>query len=379
MSDDFKARLIAHAQQAVDRADRATTEAATNQYLVLPFFALLGYDPLDPDEVIPEAQASFSDKFKNRVDFAICKDAEPVIAVECKRVRTLNEGHRGELKGYFNAVSTVKLGILTDGLMWELYSDTGAENMMDDDPFVVVDLEEVAQNQLRDNALDALLKLQKGTFDPADVGADAKRKIYIAAYVDTLERNFKQPHESFVKALMDLAGIEGRKTGRLVEEHTPIVGDAIQAFFDRKLLERVGFATRQDLVRVPMAPTVVHVAETEVTEERSPLTPDSGIITTDTELAVFDYVKRRLAFLIGGDETMFKRLEHLFPVDYKTVFSVCYKQERKGKLFNFREGTSPRYRFEFSTTGESVMTDTFADIDAQLLANFQQRIAELGD
>jgi hypothetical protein len=61
----------------------------------------------------------------------------------------------------------VKLGVLTDGLVWELYSDTGRENMMDDDPFVRVDLSEVAHGQITDNALDALLKLQKGTFDPA--------------------------------------------------------------------------------------------------------------------------------------------------------------------------------------------------------------------
>lgn len=112
----------------------------------------------------------------------------------------INDGHRGELKGYFNAVSTVKLGILTDGLVFQLFSDTHAENMMDDDPFVVVDLSEVAQDRISENALDALLKLRKGTFDPADVGADAKRKIYVAAYVDALARAFQQPNEADNKA-----------------------------------------------------------------------------------------------------------------------------------------------------------------------------------
>ena len=69
MSEEFRSALIAHAQAAVDRAVRAQSEAATQQYLVLPFLQLLGYNPLDPDEVIPEAHASFSDKFKNRVDY----------------------------------------------------------------------------------------------------------------------------------------------------------------------------------------------------------------------------------------------------------------------------------------------------------------------
>ena len=124
MSDEFKNRLLVHARTVVDRAGRAQSEEATKHYLILPFLQLLGYNPLDPDEVVPEADASFSDKFKNRVDYAISKQGVPVIAVEAKKVGRLSEANRGELKGYYNAVPTVKLGILTDGLMYQLFSDT---------------------------------------------------------------------------------------------------------------------------------------------------------------------------------------------------------------------------------------------------------------
>lgn len=254
--------------------------------------------------------------------------------------------------------------------------------MMDDDPFVVVDLTEIAQDRVADDVLDALQKLRKGTFDPADVGADAKRKIFVAAYVDALERAFKQPNETIIRAVMELAGTEGRRTSRLMEEHAPIVYDAVQAFFDKKLLERVGFASRQDLVRVPQAvlatsPVPIETGTEQVTEEITVM-GDSGIVTTDTERMVFDYVRRRLSFLVGGDEVLFGKLDHLFPVDYKTVFAVCYKQERKGKLFNFREGTSPKYRFEFLVTGELVQTESLSDIDQQLLTAFRKRVDELG-
>jgi hypothetical protein len=139
VSEEFKNRLLVHAKTAVDRAGRASNEEATKQFLIMPFFHLLGYDPNDPDEVVPEADASFSDKFKNRVDYAIYREGDPVIAVEAKKVGTLSTANRGELKGYYNAVPTVKLGILTDGLIYQLYSDTEAENLMDDAPFAVVD------------------------------------------------------------------------------------------------------------------------------------------------------------------------------------------------------------------------------------------------
>jgi predicted type IV restriction endonuclease len=380
MAEDFRTALIAHAQLAVDRAGRALTEAATQQYLVIPFVQLLGYDPLDPDEVIPEAHASFSDKFRNRVDYAICQDGQPVIAVECKKVGLLNDANRGELKGYFNAVPTVKLGILTDGLIFQLFTDTGLENMMDDEPFASIDLTNVAREQVDEQALDALQKLTKGTFDPADIGADARRKIFLGVYLEVLDKQFADPDERFVRTMMDLSEVEGRRTNRLIEEHTPIVRDAVQALLDKKILERVGFAERKDLVRmkpeIPTAPVPIEV-DGGPAEEGGPST---GIITTETEVFVYEWVKSRLSFLISGDEELFHKLADVKPIDYKTVFSVYYKQERKGKLFNFWEGKDPQYRFDFVAlgSGHTLHTDSVHEADDLLLRAFKQRVAELG-
>lgn len=397
MSDEFKARLLQHARTAGDRAQRATSEAATSQYLVLPFFQLLGYDPLNPDEVVPEAHASFSDKFRNRVDYAICKDGAPVIGVECKKVGALNEGHRGELKGYFNAVPSIKLGILTDGMIWQFFSDTGRENMMDDEPFTVIDLRDVAEGKVADHQLDALLRLRRETFDPDNVGTDARRKLHVAAYLGVLERVFQSPDEGMVRTLMDAAKIDGRRTGKLVEEHAPVVREAMQAFLDKKILERVGFAERGDLVRVPpavalpaglttpasvsadvAAPAPVGVAAgAEASVGESGI--GDGIATTETELAVFEYVRHRLPFLIDRDEALYAKLTHLYPRDFKTRFTVCYKQDRNGRLFNFQEmAQGPKYRFEFPDTGTTINTDAFRDIDGELIAAFLKRVAELG-
>jgi hypothetical protein len=380
MTDEFKTRLISHSRLVVDRAPRATSEAATQQYLILPFFQLLGYDPLNPDEIIPEDHASFSDKFKNRVDYSICTEGKPAIAVECKCAGRLVDANRGELKGYFNALSTVKLGILTDGLVYQLFSDTDRENMMDDEPFITIDLSEVAANGINDNALDALNRLRKGTFDPANVGADARKKIYTASYIAALEANFRSPAEPMVKALMDLAGIDGRRTARLVEEHAPIVSEALEMFLDKKILERVGFADR-DVVKMAPVSTSPNAATPgsngdEVHEPVLVQESDDGIVTTETELSVYDYVRNRLAFLVK-DDALFEKLKDVAFVDRKTVFTVFYKQERKGRLFNFREGSNPTYRFEFAE-GEPLATDDLRTIDSQLVESFQKRVAELG-
>ncbi len=350
-------------------------------FLITPFFQLLGYDPFDPDEVVPEADASFSDKFKNRVDYAICKENDPVIAVEAKKVGSLSTANRGELKGYYNAVPTVKLGILTDGLIYQLYSDTEAENLMDNDPFAVVDLAQIAQENISDEALDALVKLRRDAFDPANIGADARRKIYISEYVKALEVAFKAPGESLIRALMDVAGVEGRKTPKLLQEHKLYITEAMNAFFDKKLLERVGFAEREDLVKVPPAEiqssaVAQEISDSQTTVKLPPTDPD--IVTTETELEVYDYVMRRLPFLIERDDDLFRKLDNVYFKDYKGTFAVSYKLDRKGRLFNFREGSDQKYRFEFPESGEIIATNELSNLDDALLAIFVKRIEELG-
>jgi predicted type IV restriction endonuclease len=382
VSEEFKNRLLVHARTAVDRAGRAQNEEATKQWLIIPFFHLLGYDPNDPDEVFPEADASFSDKFKNRVDYAIYREGDPVIAVEAKKVGTLSTANRGELKGYYNAVPTVKLGILTDGLLYQLYSDTEAENLMDDAPFAVVDLEQIAQETIADEAFDALLKIRRDTFDPADIGADARRKIYISEYVEALEDSFRDPDETVVRTLMDVAGVEGRRTNKLLAEHKLYIVEAMNAFFDKKLLERVGFAEREDLVKVPPAelqiPAPAQESPSEQPVAEQPKTEGSDIVTTEAEEEVYDYVKRRLPFLIDRDEDLYRRLDDVNYRDYKGAFTISYKQDRKGRLLNFREGADGSYRFEFPESGEVLVTNDLSDIDDMLLAIFMRRVEELG-
>lgn len=382
MNDDFRNRLVDYSKKTVILAERAVNEQATRMFLVMPFLQLLGYDPSDPDEILPEADASFAEKFKNKVDYAILQGGEPVIAIETKKVGALSESTKGELKGYFNAMPTVKLGILTDGLIYQLYSDTSRENMMDDRPFAIVLLREVAQDQISDSVFDALLKLRKGTFDPESIGKDAERKLHINAYVEILEKAFRVPQETLVRTMMDLAKVEGNKNKKKMEEHTAAIQEAMRTFFDKKLLERVGFAEREDLVRVPEVDTSSKSNTTEEHEDKREQIPsesvESSIQTTETERQVFDYARQRLSFLIDRDEALYKKLEQVFMKDRKHVLNVSYKKEQKGKLFGFREGTDPKFRLEFAVSGTQINTNDLSDIDEELLAIFMRRVDELG-
>jgi hypothetical protein len=105
--------------------------------------------------------------------------------------------------------------------------------------------------------------------------------------------------------------------------------------------------------------------------------PDDGIVTTPLEMEVFNYTKRRLAFLIKED-TLFEEIDKIEYRDYEGKFVVFYKKERAGRLFELYEGGPKKYRFDFGeTNGGEVLTSKLSEIDSALGAIFRKRVLEL--
>ena len=202
--EEFQQRLIAHAKVAVARAAKVESEASTNASLVQPFLTTLGYDVTNPDEVFPEHHADFSEKYQNKVDYAILHQGVPVIALESKTVGAPMKDDRGQLRGYFNACPTVKLGILTDGLKYEFYADSDKPNMMDETAFLRLDLAEVAKDgAIDDNTLGGVAAIRSGLFNPENVGAEAKQKLLFESIVGTIKQFKSEPSDDFIVSFLD--------------------------------------------------------------------------------------------------------------------------------------------------------------------------------
>ena len=138
---DFIDHIRNLSQRAQKLRETLQTEEATKNALVLPFLTALGYDVFDPTEVVPEFTADIGSKKGEKVDYAIIKDNQPIILIECKKAGTnLDNEHASQLFRYFTAVLPARIGILTDGIIYRFFTDLEQPNVMDTKPFFGIGL-----------------------------------------------------------------------------------------------------------------------------------------------------------------------------------------------------------------------------------------------
>lgn len=369
MSDDFRQKFKTFSGRMVGIAPRCTNEEGTKMFLVLPFLNFIGYDTMDPDEVCPEHNADFSEKYKNRVDFAVLKNQSPVIAIECKAMGTQLKDDRGQLRSYFNAAPTVKMGVITDGLVYEFYADSDEPNMMDPNAFLSFDLREIAKGKIEDSVVDGLKSLQKSNFDPENIGAEAKRKLVFQNLVQQIEILAEAPSEAFVRVLLQNIGLSHVRS-RAMAEYISLTQAAFGEFVNLRILRRLDLPSKdKEVEKLPVGPDVIKVEpETKI---------EDGIVTTETEIAVYEYTKRRLAFLVKTDH-LYDAIDGIDYRDYKGKFVVFYKKERAGRLFDFYEDKGKKYTFDFGADmGGEISSDELGAVDSLLLTAFTARVAAI--
>jgi hypothetical protein len=367
--NDFKEKLTEFSKAQSGRSDKCTNEEMTKQFLVLPFLNFLGYDIYDPEEVVPEYKADFSEKYKNKVDYAICKDNSPVIAIEVKSQGKKIDDDKGQLKRYFNAAKSVKLGILTDGSKYECYTDTDEPNMMDDTPFLSFDFLQVVSGEISETTLSGIMNLNKNKFNPENIGTEARSKFLMSSFINLLEKWSTEPSDNLIRLFLDESNIVNKRmTTRVLDENRRIVCEAMDGFIKSRILSKLGVSGNE----VPKIESnnVVALLPKQAEEKNV-----NDIITTENERNIFDYCRRRLAFLIK-DETLFREISNIEWRDYKTKFCVFYKKERTGSLFTLQEKKDGNF-FVFTALGDKEISPaSLSDIDQLILESFTKRVKE---
>jgi hypothetical protein len=275
----FKEDLQKLSVQVSERKLHITNEEMTKQALIIPFVQILGFDVFNPVEVRPEYIADFGKKKGEKVDYAIFKDNSPIMFVEAKSVNENLANHDAQLSRYFNAVSEVKLGILTNGIQYKFFTDLTADNMMDDEPFLVIDI-----LNLKDSDIENLAKLRKEDFDREFLVRYAEELVYTSALDDSLKELFKNPSDEFIRFLIkDFSN--SRITNNVIERFRPIVKKAIS----NAVLDIVSKGLYQQEVVAAKAYDDVVVSESENIKDDN--IKKRTVVTTEEELQSFEYIK----------------------------------------------------------------------------------------
>ena len=211
-------------RRAEEQRDFLTTEESIKTALVLPFIGALGYDYHNPSEVAAELAADVGTRSHEKVDYAILRDGKPIILFECKALaNSLGAGEMSQLTRYFNNTDA-DIGILTNGVVYKFFSDLDKPNIMDQSPFLEVDVSKANQGVVAD-----LQRFTKDTFDPEETKAAAKEASVIRGVKANMERLYENPEEEFSRLL--LRNVVGdRITKRIVESHHELVKRALQEF-----------------------------------------------------------------------------------------------------------------------------------------------------
>ncbi len=199
-------------------------EEATKNSCILPFLSILGYDIHNPQEVVPEYIADIGIKNREKVDFTIAIDNEASMLVEAKTIGTNLNKYYSQLFRYFSVVDGAKVGILTDGVEYQFYTDIKIPNKMDQEPFFVFNI-----LNFNDKDYKYLTKFKKENFNVNKI-KKAAEKLYYEQEIDRIVANvLSNPNDDFVNLILS-EFYDGRKTPLIRNTVQPMVVKAIKKY-----------------------------------------------------------------------------------------------------------------------------------------------------
>lgn len=258
------------------------TEEATKNAFIMPFINALGYDVFNPLEVIPEMDCDLVKKKGEKIDYAIMKDGQPIMLIECKHWQQDLSLHDTQLKKYFVA-SKAKFGVLTNGIKYLFYTDLNDQNIMDEKPFFDFDITDIKEYQMEE-----LKKFHKSYFDIEDILSSASELKYSSELKNIFANEFSNPSPEFVKYFTKQV-YDGMVTQKVQDQFTELIKRSINSYVNDLISNRLKTAlNNQDDSQEVDKNDGDSIASSYHDEEDK---KNDGIVTTQEELDGFTIVK----------------------------------------------------------------------------------------
>lgn len=310
---DFIDQLKQFSKRVESLKGTIQTEEATKTALIMPFFSMLGYDVFNPQEFIPEFTADVGIKKGEKVDYAIVKDGQPVILVECKSISENLDRHDSQLFRYFGTTSA-KFAILTNGQYYRFYTDLDNANKMDEDPFLTINILDI-----RDNQVPELKKFCKSVFDIDSIFSTASELKYVHEFKEVFTQQLNDPSDDFIRFFLQ-GCYSGQKTQNVLEKFRPVLRKALNDYISETMNDKIktalggsgGSVSVQEVKPTEVQAEDPSSSDATENEKRAP-----NIVTTEEELEAYFIVKNMLGDVADLHDITYKDTESYINILYK--------------------------------------------------------------
>lgn len=238
----LKEQLLLFSDKIKSLKDKIKSEEATKQSMVLPLLHILGYDIFNPEEVMPEVPCDIANK-GDKVDYIIMNRGKHEILIECKECHQNLDNHISQLRKYFVA-SDARFAILTNGIHYLFFSDHDKKNIMDENPFYSLDMQ-----NLSDEDISFLSSFGKGSFNSNFMLSLSQDILLQDSIIKNLKQEFHNPSKGFVRLITSNI-YDGKLYDSVYNKFSKIIKDSIKLLVNEDLFLDEGGVEIDDFMAV---------------------------------------------------------------------------------------------------------------------------------
>ena len=269
---------------------------------------MLGYDVFNPEEFVPEYTADVGIKKGEKVDYAIVQNNQPIILIEAKWCGENLDRHGSQLFRYFGT-TTAKFAVLTNGLVYRFFTDLDNPNMMDEKPFLEIDILNPKEAKIAE-----LKKFNKTNFNIDEIFNTASELKYSNEFKNTISSELQNPTDEFTKIFLGRT-YSGRLTQSVIEKFKPILKKALNNYINELMNDKIKAALKTDEEAEQTKEVSAVQAEPTEIEEDQRIEPK--IMITNEELEAYFIIKNLLKDIVPMSDITYR--------DTVTYINILYK------------------------------------------------------
>jgi hypothetical protein len=212
-------------------------------------------------------------------------------------------------------------------VIYQFFTDLDAPNMMDNRPFLVLDMENIDESLIPE-----LVKLSKEVFDLDSIISAAEELKYVGAIKRLIATQFKEPEDEWIRLLATRV-YDGSYTQKVKEQFKKLVPRATAQFLNDQVNERLKTAlvspsfSSDDVPMEAMGSGAIAHAEQQ----------EGGIVTTAEELEGFNIVKAIACSEVKPDRIIARDSQTYFGIllddnNRKTIARLHFNQKKQKYL-----------------------------------------------